>query len=76
MSDESKQAENPFDGVRVVNGTLVIPSDRYIVRKVTIEYVDQLRDEYGETHVPCDVQYEVNQRPGWSPRTFTMVSSG
>lgn len=76
MSDEAKQSENPFEGVRIVNGTLVIPSDRYNVRKITVERVDDMRLTDGEWEVPCDVHYEVTPAPGWQPRVIFSVTSG
>lgn len=78
MSDEAKQPA-PFDEFIVVNGTLVIPGDRYEIRRVTIEEVSRMSFEQNGDgwNVPCHVHYEVTERPGWTPRHLRFaVSSG
>lgn len=74
MSDESTPADNPFAGVQLVDGTLLIPGDRYVVRKVTVEDVARMTFERGEWEVPCTVHYEVTERAGWHPPSFAVGS--
>lgn len=70
----TEQAANPFEGIKRIGDTLVIPADRYQVTVVKVQDISRM--SYNEQDVPTSVRYEVRPDPYWRPPSFSVGSCG